>query len=173
MLPEVAEKWDELTDEDRAPIESLTNFFCGLHSFVQLAEVSGESLLEVKKSNMSPEERNTPPFVLSQANEAGTVRLIRTASKAFSRIGDHKSGCYGDFKLFVKPYLQTNGMRAVPLCPFKGNRFNILFFNGAHIYFLHSKMREYLDSQRNMNKLLKAVKHDLGIPLHIAGCKAL
>lgn len=173
VLPEVVDNCDDLTAEDRAPIESLTNFFCGLHSFVQLAEVAGSSLLEVERSHLSSEDLTTPPFVLNQSNESDTVRLIRTASKAFSRTGDQKSGCYGEFKLYVKSYLDKNGMRAVPLCPFKGNRFNILFFNAAHVYFLHAHMKEYLDKQRNLNGLLKAVKYDLAISMHIAECKAL
>nr|XP_054765133.1 uncharacterized protein LOC129271907 [Lytechinus pictus] len=172
ILPEVVQNWGDLTPEDRAPVESLTNFFCGLHSFVQLAEVAGSSILEVEQSTKE-EQVNTPPFVFKQQNESGTVRLIRTASKAFARTGDQKSGCYGDFKLFVKPYLDEHGMRSVPLCPFRGNRFNIVFFNAAHVYFLYSSMRDYLSQQRNLNGLLKAVKHDLSIPMHIAGCRAL
>ena len=165
--------WKDLSEEDRAPIESLTDFFCGLHSFVQLAELAGASVLEVEETNLSERETTSPPFVLKKSCESGTVRLIKTASKAFSRTGDAKSGCYGEFKLFMKPHLTKCGMTSVPLCPFRGNRFNILFFNVAHVFFIHRHMQQFLDQQPNLNNLLKAVKHDLNITLHIAGCKAL
>ena len=66
-----------------------------------------------------------------------------------------------------------NEMRSILLCPFRGNRLNIMFFNGGHVYFLHKQMIQHLNSQPGLNKLLKSVQKDLGTPLYIAGCKAL
>ena len=105
--------------------------------------------------------------------EAGTTRLVRSASKAFSAGGDEKSGCYGNFMVFVKPFLKEHGFRSVPLHPFRGNRFNIFFFNAARIYFLQTEMKAFLTKHGAGNKLLKAVQKDLEVPEFVAGLKCL
>ena len=74
-------------------------------------------------------------------------------------------------KLSSNIFCIANGVKH-KLEAFRGNRFNILFFNGAGAYFLHENALEYLVNADN-NKLLKAVKQDLGVVSFIAGCKAL
>ena len=77
-----------------------------------------------------------------------SIRLVRTASKAFGEGSgsDDKSGCQGYFKLFVKEFLTQHRMKSVSLHSFRGTRFNILFQNAFAIFFLHSKMAEFLES---------------------------
>jgi len=77
---------------------------------------------------------NKPPIFDRNAlklSESGTLRLIRTASKALARGTDEKSGKYCDFKMYSKDFLQENGYYTLPLQPFRGNRFNLLFENAA------------------------------------------
>ena len=58
--------------------------------------------------------------------------------------------------------------------PFRGNRFNIIFYDAAGIYYLSSLMMDYLKcSHGQLNRLLQAVLSDLSSPKYIAGCKAL
>lgn len=56
--------------------------------------------------------------------DQGSIRLVRTASKAFGEGsgGDEKSGCQGKFKLFVKEFLTEHRMKSVPLRSFRGSR---------------------------------------------------
>lgn len=62
---------------------------------------------------------------------------------------------------------------SLPLQPLRGNRFNILFTNAGHVYFLRHKIIELLNKTSNSNGLLQSVLHDLETPFFISGCKAL
>ena len=169
ILPDVQKNWDTLTEEEREPIEKLRSFFCGLHTYVQAAEVSGAALMEIE-----PEKKSTGPQIV-KTNEPGTVRLIRTAAKAFARGGDEKNGCYGEFRNFgpLKQKVSESGLTSIPIVPFRGNRFNIIFFNGGFVYFLHKEIITFLEGQPQLNRLLRAVLEDIKEPLYIGGCKAL
>ena len=102
--------------------------------------------------------------------EPGTIRLIRTACKAFEQRGDEKSGCPLQFTSF----LRSRGIQTVPLAHFRGNRFNIIYHNGGGIYYLHRYIQEFLESTWGVpNNLLKAVLVDVKKTMYIAGCKAL
>ena len=60
----------------------------------------------------------------------GTIRLIRTACKAFSRHGSEKSGVYQSFTAFLK----LNKIPRNPLASFCGNCFNIVFYDARALY---------------------------------------
>ncbi|WAR00569.1 SPIN4-like protein [Mya arenaria] len=92
--------------------------------------------------------------------EPGTVRLVRTACKAFSKGGDEKNGQYLTFQTYSKDFLRENGFRGVPLERFRGNRFNILFRNAAALFFLKDKLQSYLSIEHS-NRLLASVHHDI------------
>ena len=70
------------------------------------------------------------------------------------------------------PFLKDNGFRSLPIVPFRGNRFNILFQNAASVYYLASHLQTFLEGNAQ-NRLLHAVLHDLKVPAYLAGCKAL
>jgi len=107
---------------------------------------------------------------VSENTEAGTIRLIRTACKAFERRGNEKSGCAVQFHT----YLRHLGITSVHLAHFRGNRFNIIFLNGARVFYLHRYMIEFLTKVWGpQNKLLKAVLDDANNELYISGCRAL
>ena len=80
---------------------------------------------------------------------------------------------HGQFKVYVKDFLSTNGFRSLPIVPFRGNRFNILFFTASYLYFLKDQMTEFFEKFGASNKLLKCVQADLEEPLYLAGCRAL
>ena len=63
----------------------------------------------------------------------------------------------------------------MPLAAFQGNRFNILFYDGAGVYFLREHMTKYLTTAHGsaLNLLLQAVLADLKVPQYLAGCRAL
>ncbi len=58
------------------------------------------------------------------------------------------------------------------MAAFRGNRFNILFYDAAGVYYLKSYMIEYL-TRHHGSDLLKAVLVDLQSDYNIVGCKAL
>ena len=61
------------------------------------------------------------------------------------------------------------------MAAFRGNRFNILFYDVAGVYYLKSHMIGYLTSHhsRKLNLLLQAVLSHLKSRHYVAGCKAL
>ena len=61
----------------------------------------------------------------------------------------------------------------IPLAPFIGNCFNILFYNGAGCYYVFDHLKEFFDVVKGENKLLSAVFHDLQVSYFKAGCRAL
>ena len=59
---------------------------------------------------------------------------------------------------------------------FVGNRFNILFYDAAGVFYLKSHVTEYLSNFHGgtlNNRLLQAVLKDLKAPYFVAGCKAM
>ena len=67
----------------------------------------------------------------SKNGESGTLRLIRTLCKAVQQRGGEKSGRMVDFDLS----LEEDGITGNPLAQFKGNRFNIIFYNAGIVYY--------------------------------------
>lgn len=174
ILPLTYINYESFSEEERSSIESLNNYFCGLHALVNYAESAQKCLVEIEERIFDGE---SPIFDKSfkKSSEPGTCRLVRVASKAFGEgsEGDQKSGCQGSFKTYAKDFLQDKKLKSVPLKSYRGSRFNILFSNAASVYFLHEKMIEYLQTVGAENKLLKAVLFDLQVPEYVAGLKAL
>ena len=51
----------------------------------------------------------------------------------------------------------------LPLYPFLGNRFNILFLNGAGVLYLYSYLVEFLNNVSLDNKLMSSVFYKLEV----------
>ena len=130
ILPEVITSWQDLSSEDQQSISSLNNFFCGLHLLVGIADVSSSTLLQWEATHFSEDPAGAG--VLVRKSESGTVRLIRTACKAFSKHGCEQSGVYQSFTT----YLLSNNITKNPLLSFRGNRFNILFYDAGALYYI-------------------------------------
>ena len=105
------------------------------------------------------------------SGSSGTQRLVRTACKAFYHKGSQQCGSYTLFHA----YLRGKGIHKVPLAHFVGNRFNILFYDAAGVYFLQDHMIQFIDEVHDVqtNRLLQSVRADLNNPVYIVGCRAL
>ena len=102
--------------------------------------------------------------VVAQSGSSG--QLARPLKKK----GDEKSG----YPLQFNTYLNQNGVEKNPLIHFRGNRFNVVFANGARVFYLHQHIVNFLtNSLGTPNRLLKAVLDDAYCKLYVAGCKAL
>ena len=66
-------------------------------------------------------------------------------------------------------------MKRLPLASFRGNRFNILFYDAGALYHLQSAIKEFFFASglSTDNKLLKAVEADSKVSEFWAGCRAL
>lgn len=99
---------------------------------------------------------------------SGTQRLIRTACKGFHHKGSQQCGNLVLFRTFLK----KKGIHTIPLARFVGNRFNVVFYDAAGIYYLREEFIKTVQGS-GANLLLKAVLTDIKNPVYLAGCRAL
>lgn len=138
--------YDTLSDNKKQQLETLCNFFSGLHSLVNLAGVAQSSALQVETALFNGRGPIHGGDFLKDT-EPGLCRLIRTACNAFasSRGADEKSGCQGPFRAFIGDFLKDNNIHSLPLKPYRGARFNVLFENASTVYF-YTRNIHYFES---------------------------
>ena len=132
ILPTVVENWENMDDTEKQYLMCTNNLFCGLHYVVGLAECTDESLKPWEAAFES----------LSAQSSSGTQRLVRTACKAFHHRGSQKAGSSTLFRTFLKEH----NVDKIPLAHFVGNRFNVLFYDAAGIYYLRELMLRFIES---------------------------
>lgn len=165
ILPSVITNWDNLTTDEMLSMSHMHNFYCGMHLVVNMAEHASESLRLIERDHNSK-------YTFNNGSESGALRLIRTVCKAFEKRGCGKSG----YPLQFKSFLKRKGMAKNPLIHFRGNRFNVIFANGARVYTLRNNyyIIDFLKTVWGTpNRLLKAVLEDISEDDYIAGCKSL
>ena len=168
ILPDVVQSWNALSCEEQQSMSTLNNFFCGMHVLVGMADAASATLCQWEATHFK--EHPIHSCVLIRKSEPGIVRLIRTACKAFSKHGSEQSGVYLPFTSF----LTSNGIKRNPLASFRGNRFNILFYDAGAVFYISDLiMRFFREVWQTPNQLLRAVFSDIQVPEHLAGCRAL
>ena len=95
--------------------------------------------------------------------------MIRTTCKAVQTHGCEKSGRISDFYTFL---LEEVDFSNAPFIPFKGNQFNVLFYNDGIPYYLYNHLKQFFESVKDENKLLKAVHSDLQIKSYLRGVQS-
>ena len=141
ILPSVVNNWNSLSNDEQSTMSQMNNFYCGMHLVVNMAERTSESLKLVERNFDSQ-----ATHAICTEHESGTVRLIRTACKAFEKRGDEKSGCPLHFEAYL----------------------NVVFTNGARVYYLHQHMADFLKSWGTSNRILRAVLEDVSSVTHVA-----
>jgi hypothetical protein len=171
-VPHVTEGWNLLSAEQQGKLVSMNNFWCGLHFLVGLSEQANKTLAVWENLVHNGAEVGAPslPRGYAKAGEAGTTRLVRTTCKAVQERGCEKSGK----PLMFRDYLQQEGqVKNVPLAPFKGNRFNILFHNSAGLFYLLQDISIFADRHHKDNLLFASLNADLRVTTFQAGARAL
>ncbi|KAL3880377.1 hypothetical protein ACJMK2_032621 [Sinanodonta woodiana] len=171
VLLEVTEKWDEMSEEAQKDLSQMLHLFCNLHVMVNLA-VQYTTVLNqwqrVKGLSIGS-ELDSAVKKMCRTSEPAVIRLIRNSCKIFARGGSEQTVCHRDMKVF----LQTKGFNHT-LTPFKGNRFNILFFNAEQVFLIHDFIKEFLyDVHGTNNDVQCSVLADMQDHLNLAAMKAL
>ena len=163
--------WETLSSDEQNKLLNVHEYFCGLHYLVALADTS-EVSLKLWESLIFDDPKNVGSLNYgSYSNgESGPLRLIRTVCKLVQERRCEKSGKMVTFATFLK---ETHQVINLPLYPFLGNRFNILFLNGAGVFYLLSYLEEFLNNVSLENKLMSAVFHDLQVLAFEVACQAL
>ena len=151
-----------MSPHEKSQLTRINNFYCGLHLLIGLADAA-EAVLKEWETNVCE--------IGDQGRSSGTQRLVRTACKAFHHKGPEQAGC----SLYFRTYCRSKGILKIPLAPFRGNRFNIIFYDAAGVYFLRSHMETYLlhHHPSTLNRLLQAVLSDLQVSQFVTGIRAL
>ncbi|KAJ8048656.1 hypothetical protein HOLleu_01057 [Holothuria leucospilota] len=171
FLPVVLQEWGKFGETQRSKVAELNEFFCGLHFIVGLAEQASSTLKAWETMIFGDAKVGAASVTgFDCKEESGTERLVRTVCKSVQDRACEKSGKPVQFRAFLS---SERNIRNVPLAPFKGNRFNILFHNGAGVFHLHESLRIFFDRHKSDNKLIGAVNADLSVPQFVAGTKAL
>ena len=165
LLPKVVNKWDSLNLDERKSFSEMANFFCKLHLLANFATETDKVLKSFEKIILSDSHENVFAF---NTRESGATRLIRTACKAFHSRGSDEAGVAGYFDSFL-----AGQNKKSLFVPFIGNRFNILYYNAAALYFHFDSICSFLNSWPNPNHLLKAVKEDVNNSVFLAEARAL
>lgn len=140
------------------------NFYCKLHLLVNLGEGANKALKLFEHA--ATEGRN--PLVFLSSNESGSCRLTRTAREAFHPRGSQTAGVSEYFDV----HLSENGLES-KLVEFIGNRFNIIFYNSAAVFYHRSHIQDFLLKWPTPNHLLQVVSKDIVEPVYLAGIRAL
>ena len=164
LLPKVVEKWEDLSEDSKKSLEQMGNFYCKLHLLVNLGEEANKALKLFEHA--ATEGRN--PLAFLSSNESGSCRLTRTACEAFHPRGSQTAGVSEYFDV----HLSENGVES-KLVEFIGNRFNIIFYNSAAVFYHKSHIQDFLFKWPSPNRLLQLVTKDTVEPVYLAGVRAL
>ena len=171
VLPKIKSNWNELSEDEKAKHLNVHQYFCGLHFLVALADTS-EACLKLWEGTVfqDPKEVGALSHGSYSNGESGPLRLIRTICKLVQERGCEKSGRMVTFSTFLK---ESHNIISLPLYPFLGNRFNILFLNGAGVFYLYNYLIEFLENVSLDNKLMSAAFYDLHVLAYKVACQAL
>ena len=140
MLPDVIKNWENLSNDQQQSLGNVNEFFCGLHFLVGLAD-QAEICLKIWE-NIIFKGQNVGSLLHGwySNGELSTLHLIRTVCKYVQYRGCEKSGRMVTFEIFM----EERNITRLPIYQFLGNRFNILFLNGAGVYFLFDHLINFL-----------------------------
>ena len=161
LLPDVIKNWENLSNDQQQSLGNVNDSFFGLNFLLGLAD-QAEACLKVWE-NIIFKGQNVRLLLHGEYlnGESGTLRLIRTVCKSVQHRGCETSARMVTFEIFME---ECNITR-LPMYQFLGNRFNILFLNGAGVYFLFDHLINFFDQIKLDNRLPVAVYWDRVVPL--------
>ena len=145
--------FDDLSKIEQEKMVEVNQFFCGLHYLVGLVD-QAEACLKIWESIIHKDRKVGSIAHRGYSNgESGVTRLIRTVGKSVHERCE-KSGKIVCFATYLKDEF---GITSIPLFPFLGNRFIILFVYAGGVYFLYDQLIDFFQRIERNNKLLDAV----------------
>ena len=143
------------------------NFYCSVHPLDTLAKSADASVKTVEQDLVDGEVDIGIPHVFQHRQDSHTQSLIQAVCKIFYKDG---VGCPAE----ISAFLHERGFKSVPVFPFLGNRFNILFVNAAGVFCTKDLLLYFLEKVWGTpNELFRAVLNDLRQQGYITCCRAL
>ena len=97
-LPKFVENWSSVTKDEQSMCGRMNNFFCGMHLLVHFADICSAFMKNFGCLKMSGQDK----IAEEGQSECGTIRFIRTCSKAFANGVDEKSGVHRPYSIFME-----------------------------------------------------------------------
>ena len=83
-----------MTPDEQGSISTLSNFFCGMHVVVGMADTVSSVLLRWESAHFDKSVGAAVFCAFVKKTESGVVRLVRTACKVLCKHGSEQSGVY-------------------------------------------------------------------------------
>ena len=166
LLPKAIENWDNLSKKEQEQMKEMV-FFCHLHLLSNFATETSKVLKGFEKCMLLDDYENKFAF---ETSETTPIQLIRLVSKAFHPRGSDESGVSSYFNSHLKKIDQSQKNK---IDSFIGNRFNVIYRNGAAVYFHKDHILDFLKEWPHPNNLLKAVNELIDNPFNLACIRAL
>lgn len=149
-------------------LDNINYFFCDLYSLVGLTYQAESCLKLWERLDWWCKSRLIKSWWLFKRR----IGYITSNSycMSVSEKGCGKSDKMVTFSTFL---IENYNMSEIPLYPFLGNHFNILFLNGGGASQLYSKLKEFFDKIEKENKLSTSVYWDLHVLQSKVGCSCL
>lgn len=174
ILSQIADGWNDLTENEKLLCSRVNNFFCALHLLVNMAECASPILQNFDKMHDTSEglditDEDQDDSCTIKSSEAMVLTLLRFCAKCFSCGGDEKSGAHADFKAYCNSIQEK-----VMFIPFRGNRFNIIFLISQFVYYHKENILKFLQEIHGANNFIqKIILSYIKKPLLLAACKVL
>ena len=132
--------FDDLSQMKQEKMIEVNQSFCGLYYLVGLAD-QAEACLKIWESIIHKDQKVGSIAHGGYAHgESGVTRLIRTVCKSVQERGCEIPGKIVCFATYLKDEF---GITSIPLFPFLGKIFNILFVNAAGVYFFYDQLLDF------------------------------
>jgi len=164
LLPVLVHNWFDLDEATRARLRSMGNYFCKMHLLVNFATECDKTLKQFEQ-HIIVGGRNPYSF---NTNESGGCRLVCTAAKALTAHGSEKAGVASYWQSYLEDQQKKN-----KLVTFRSNRFNILFYDSAALYYHKDHLIDFLNQWIGPNDLLKSIEFDINEKVFLAEVRAL
>ena len=160
-LPE----FDKLTEDEQRKVTKLHGMFCSLHALHNMGTAAAKAL-KVYEDIVLPEDEKITEYSFNKGNSR-TFDLIFEISQSLTISGSQRFGRFADWDAFLGEHGLKN-----ELVSFLRHRFNVLFVNGASVFYHRQHILDFL-SMTEPNRLVRCILDSMHSPVCIAGVRAL
>ena len=144
----------------------LNGLFCGLHVLANMGTEAAKALKVYEEISL-PESTLITSHAFNKGN-ARSFDLIFEISQSMTVSGSQRFGRLADWDAFLHSIGETNR-----IVSFLRHRFNVLFVDGAAIYYHREHIAQFLETLPESNKLLLCIKDSIESPICLAALRAL
>ena len=155
-----------LPKDQQDHLVELHGLFCGLHVLANMGTEAAKAL-KVYEEIALPESAHITSHAFNKGN-ARSFDLVFEISQSMTVSGSQRFGRLADWEAFLHSIGETNR-----IVSFLRHRFNVLFVDGAAIYYHREHIAQFLETLPESNKLLLCIKDSIDSPICLAALRAL